>query len=134
MELVRELSGKTIRAGADLVKFNLGHGVYAVPQENIPPTLAVAGALDVTSNALPVAIAGAAWSADIVGADADGTQFFWQLVQSPTGVTLTPTGIIASDASGYSTQATLAWTPTSRDSANNEIVVRVQDSRGGVAL
>jgi hypothetical protein len=30
------------RAGlADLVKANLGHGLYALPQANLPPTLAV---------------------------------------------------------------------------------------------
>ncbi|MEO7623055.1 MAG: Ig domain-containing protein, partial [Gallionella sp.] len=124
----------TIPGSATLVKFNLGFGVYAVPLANIPPTLAVTGATDTTSNALPAATAGQAWSASIQAADADGTQFFWQIVQAPAGVTLTPTGTVAPNASGYSTQATLNWTPTSRDRVDSEIVVRVQDSRGGVAL
>jgi hypothetical protein len=127
-------------AGAQtLVKADLGHGIYAMPQENLPPTLSVAAPtdptvpFDPTSNALPAAIAGAAWSANIQANDADGTLFYWQLLQAPAGVTLTPSGITSTETIGYSSQATLSWTPTSRANANTDIIVRVQDSRGGVA-
>ena len=73
----------TLAGAADLVKVNLGHGVYAVPQENILPTLAITGATDPTSNALPVAIAGAAWSADLTAADADGNTVLLATRASP---------------------------------------------------
>ena len=128
----------TMAGAATLVKANLGAGIYAMPQENLPPTLSVAAPLDTTlpfdpsSDALPIAIAGAAWSANIQANDADGTLYYWQLVQAPAGVTLTPSGTITPEAVGYSSQATLNWTPTSRDNARTEIIVRVQDSRGGV--
>ena len=54
-------------------------------------------------------------------------------MQAPQGVALTPPTSYSSAADGYHSVATLSWTPTARDSANTEIVVRVQDSRGGVA-
>ena len=121
----------TTPGAALLVKFNLGHGVYAVPLENLPPVLGVTG--DIVSNLLPSAVAGQAWSADLESQDADGTVFYWQLVQAPAGVMLTPSGVISPLVDGYSTQARLTWTPTVRDRVDSEIVVRVQDSRGGVA-
>ncbi|HEX8964211.1 MAG TPA: putative Ig domain-containing protein, partial [Rhodocyclaceae bacterium] len=122
------------RAGmADLVKFNLGHGVYAMPQENLPPVLTVAGADSVDADTLSAATAGQPWTGTIEAIDADGTQFFWQLVQAPAGVTLTPPSDYSSQADGYHSVATLAWTPTANALATTEIVVRVQDSRGGVA-
>jgi len=122
-----------------LAKFNLGHGVYAVPQENIPPILVVAGAdlLDetaVASDLLPTATAGQPWSGQVEAIDSDGTQFFWELVMAPQGVTLTPPTDYLTSEIGYHSIATLNWTPTTRDLANSEIVVRVQDSRGGVAF
>jgi len=127
-------------AGAKtLAKADLGHGIYALPQENLPPTLSVvvdpqSTIIDQQSSVLPVAIAGAAWTAAIKGNDGDGILFYWQLVQAPAGVTLTPSGIVSSELVGYSTQATLNWAPTSHDRADSDILVRVQDSRGGVVL
>ena len=121
------------RAGmTDLVKFNLGHGVYAVPQVNLPPILTVAGAVD--ADKLAAANVGQAWTGQIEAIDADGTQFYWELVQAPQGVTLTPAIGLSSDTAGYHALATLNWMPTAKDAANTEIIVRVQDSRGGVAI
>jgi len=121
---------------ADLAKANLGHGVYAYPQDNLPPQLTVVGVAD-TANAaayeLPPAMVGQAWSADIEAIDYDGTLFYWQLVQAPAGVTLTPSGEVTSEADGYHNRATLVWTPTANADAATEILVRVQDSRGGIA-
>ena len=57
------------------------------------------------------ATAGKAWSGKLEAIDTDGTQFFWQLVQAPAGVTLTaPTGYTA-DTDGYHSVAMLNWTP-----------------------
>ncbi|UUZ69428.1 putative Ig domain-containing protein [Polaromonas sp. P2-4] len=119
---------------ASLAKFNLGHGVYAVPQENIPPVLTVAGADNIDADTLEVATAGQLWTGQVEAIDSDGTQFFWELVQAPQGVTLTPLTDYLTSEIGYHSIATLNWTPTTRDLANSEIVVRVQDSRGGVAF
>jgi subtilase family serine protease len=120
------------RAGmADLVKFNLGHGVYAVPQANLPPVLTVAGTED--TDLLSSAVVGEAWNVQIESIDRDGALLYWELVQAPVGVTLTPHSDITTDVDGYHAVATLDWTPTIRDAANTEIIVRVQDSRGGVA-
>lgn len=126
----------TTPGAAQLVKFNLDHGIYAVPLQNTPPSLGIAGEVDnneLSSNQLPDASAGQPWSADLEATDADGTLFYWQLVQAPTGVSLTPSGNISSGDAGYASLATLTWTPSARDRADSEIVVRVQDSRGGVA-
>ena len=49
----------------------------------VPPSLMVADTIDPASDALPIAIAGAAWSASITANDNDGTLFYWQLVQAP---------------------------------------------------
>ncbi len=99
------------RAGmADLVKFNLGHGVYAVPQENLPPSLSVAGLTD--ADTLATATAGQAWTGQIEAIDPDGTVMYWELVQAPAGVTLTPPTDILPAADGYHAVATLNWTPT----------------------
>jgi len=120
------------RAGmADLVKFNLGHGVYAVPQENLPPSLSVAGLID--ADTLAAATVGQAWTGQIEAIDPDGTVFYWELMQAPAGVTLTPPTDILSADDGYHAVATLNWTPSALADANSDIIVRVQDSRGGVA-
>ncbi len=120
------------RAGmADLVKFNLGHGVYALPLENLPPSLSVAGLIDADS--LAAATAGQAWTGQIEAIDSDGAVFYWELVQAPAGVTLTPSADILSADDGYHAGATLNWTPSALAAANSEITVRVRDSRGGVA-
>ena len=120
------------RAGmADLVKFNLGHGVYASPKKTCRPLLTVAGTED--TDLLASATVGQAWSGQIEAIDSDGTLFYWELVQAPAGVTLTSPTDTTSLADGYHAVATLTWTPTAQDVANTEIIVRVQDSRGGVA-
>ncbi len=61
------------------------------------------------------------------------TDLFWQIVQAPSGMTLESANANTFDAKGYHNRATLNWTPSARDLAHSEIVVRVQDSRGGVA-
>ena len=78
-------------------------------------------------------MAGQAWTGQVEAIDPDGTLFYWELVQAPAGVTLTPPTDILSADDGYHAIATLNWTPSARDPANTEIIVRVQDSRGGVA-
>ena len=118
---------------ATLVKFKLGHGVYAVPQENLPPELRIAGASSKEADTLAAASVGRAWNAQIQATDKDGTQFFWQVLQAPAGLSLTAPSEITSDAAGYHSVARLSWTPSARDLADSEIVLRVQDSRGGVA-
>ena len=82
---------------------------------------------------MDAATAGQAWTGQIEAIDPDGTVFYWELVQAPAGVTLTPPTDILSADDGYHAVATLNWTPSALDAANTEIVVRVQDSRGGVA-
>lgn len=135
---ITPLSRFAPRAGmADLVKANLGHGIYAVPQDNLPPQLGVAGGVDpdgLEASLLPDATVGQPWRADLEAIDPDGTRFYWQLVQAPAGVTLSPSTDVTSSDDGYHNLATLSWTPTARADANSEIVVRVQDSRGGVAF
>jgi hypothetical protein len=121
------------RAGlVELLKTNLGHGVYAFPQDNLPPVLAVADWLD--SEQLPPARVGEEWSATLEASDADGTRFWWQLVEAPPGVTLTTAAEITSSEQAAQATATLAWTPAASADASSKIVVRVEDSRGGVAL
>ncbi|HNB45966.1 MAG TPA: putative Ig domain-containing protein, partial [Burkholderiaceae bacterium] len=129
------------RAGlADLVKAKLGHGVYAVPQNNLPPQLTVAGLADpeaasaAEATVLPPAQVGQPWSAELEAYDPDSRRVYWQLVQAPAGITLTPSADVASADDGYRHRATLNWTPSASAAADSEILVRVQDSRGGVAL
>ncbi|WP_346949757.1 putative Ig domain-containing protein, partial [Dyella sp.] len=147
---------------ADLAKFNLGHGVYAVPQANLPPSMAISSSgvvvaadpagdtgddagdnvgdpsglvPDPSTDTFQPAIIGQPWSAQIEASDSDGTSFFWQLVQCPAGLTMTPPDGYSAGADGvYRSTATLNWTPGIGASADNLVVLRVQDSRGGVAL
>ena len=133
----------TTPGSATLVKFNLSHGVYAAPLANVPPILSLPGtAVDFAAEgdtiataplALPPATAGLAWTALIQANDADGIQFFWQIVQAPAGLTLHTSSVNSSDAVGYHNLATLIWTPTTKDLQDSEVILRVQDSRGGVA-
>ncbi|HLF95978.1 MAG TPA: CARDB domain-containing protein, partial [Methylococcaceae bacterium] len=124
----------TLAGMADLVKANLGHGVYALPQPNLPPRLGVAGSDFLDADALAPAAVGQAWSGQIEAVDPDGTQFFFELLQAPEGVTLTREPDYTTDADGYHhAVANLNWTPSARDLAATEIVVRVTDSRGGIA-
>ncbi|HAY08473.1 MAG TPA: hypothetical protein DCY18_00810, partial [Thauera sp.] len=119
---------------ADLVKANLGHGIYAYPHPNLPPQLTVAGVDDVSSRfayILPGAVVGEAWSGEIEAIDADGTRFYWQLVQAPAGMTLTPAPEVRSADGLYRNGATLSWTPGAGADVATEVLVRVQDSRGG---
>jgi len=121
------------RAGlVELLKGNFGHGVYAFPQENLPPTLAVADELD--GERLTPASVGEEWSATLEAIDADGTRFWWQLVEAPVGVTLTPVAELTSSEQGSHAIATLRWTPPASADASTRLVVRVEDGRGGVAL
>jgi hypothetical protein len=83
---------------------------------------------------LPAATAGTPWTATIAADDTDGTQFFWQLISGPLGLTLAPSSSVDTTTSGYRNTATLQWTPTTRDLANTPVVIRLVDSRGGVAL
>jgi hypothetical protein len=128
----------TTPGGGELVKVDLGHGIYAVPFDNLPPTLAVVnpatGEAEATRNTLPPAAAGQAWTGTLQALDSDGLLFFWQLVQAPAGMTLVQDALVESGASGYGNRATLHWTPTTRDRADSEVLVRVIDSRGGMAL
>ena len=61
--------------------------------------------------------------------------FFWQLVQGAARLDA-DTGLerVESTPPATATRATLHWTPTVRDRADSEVLVRVIDSRGGVAL
>ncbi|MER2625129.1 MAG: putative Ig domain-containing protein, partial [Accumulibacter sp.] len=115
---------------AELVKANLGHGIYALPQDTLPPTLSVAGETD--ADQLPPAQVGEAWTAEIEAFAADTTRLYWQLLDAPAGISLTPSTATDVDA-GTQAIATLNWTPTARAAANSEIRVRVEDSRGGFA-
>ncbi|MFO0444029.1 MAG: putative Ig domain-containing protein, partial [Betaproteobacteria bacterium] len=117
-----------------LVKANLGHGVYAVPYDNTPPALEVIDAVSGVPAALPAASAGQAWSATLQASDTDGSLLFWELLQAPAGMSLQPQGSPQSGAAGYSQRAQLSWTPTAADRADTELLLRVVDSRGGVAI
>ncbi|MDB5858608.1 MAG: hypothetical protein JWQ76_2297, partial [Ramlibacter sp.] len=140
---IRPLSSASAGLAA-LVKAEFGHGIYAIPLENAPPALGVAimepGAAasaepvgtDMGSTTLPDAAVGQPWSARLTAIDTDGVRMFWQLVSAPPGLTLTPLAGYETEADGYYHGAVLNWTPTARDPAATEIVVRVQDSRGGV--
>ncbi|MFN9747507.1 MAG: putative Ig domain-containing protein, partial [Betaproteobacteria bacterium] len=125
-------------ASGTLVKANLGHGIYAVPYDNTPPTLevidAASGAPAEQSAPLPGARAGEPWSATLRASDTDGSLLFWELLQAPAGMSLQPQGSPQSGATGYSQRALLMWTPTPADRADNEVLLRVVDSRGGVAI
>ena len=133
----------TAPGSSSLVKFNLGHGIYAVPFDNLPPEIAIVNTIggiggvediDAYSNALPQASVGQPWSATLQAQDTDGQLFFWELVQAPPGLTLTQDPLVESAPTGYGNRATLTWTPTARDRADSEVLVRVIDSRGGIAL
>ncbi|MBL8395672.1 MAG: hypothetical protein JNK99_13155, partial [Candidatus Accumulibacter sp.] len=122
-----------VRAGmADLLKANLGHGIYAAPQTNQAPSLSVAGEID--ADHLPTAVAGEAWSVQIEAVDPDGSRIYWQLVEAPDGISLTAQEEVQSRDDGSHALAILAWTPATTADASSEIVVRVADSRGGFAL
>ena len=122
-----------LRAGlADLRKVNLEHGVYAFPQDNLPPSLGLADVFD--DEQLPAATVGEAWNATIEAIDPDSARLWWQLVEAPAGVTLTPSTDIDSADDGYHATATLTWTASKDADASTPIVVRVEDSRGGATV
>jgi hypothetical protein len=122
-----------------LVKFNLGHGVYAMPYANTPATISTVGVADTpdattgTTPLVPAAI-GSPWIAQLQANDVDGSRFFWELVQAPAGMTLAASSTITSDATGYHDGATLQWTPQAGAPADATVLVRVVDSRGSVSL
>lgn len=130
-----------------LAKFKLGQDIYAVPQTNLPPSIGLvsvpaansgtgAPVLDYTSNTFAsTATVGKAWTAKVGAMDPDGTVFHWQLVKAPAGVTLNVADGTTTDSDGhYHSTATLSWTPDADAPADSVIVLRVVDSRGGVAL
>ena len=121
-------------ANGAIVKANLGHGLYAVPFDNAPPQLAVVGASADQPLALPAATAGQAWTATLEALDTDGTLFFWELLQAPAGLVLEQAALVESGATGYANRATLRWTPQATDRADTQVLVRVIDSRGGLAV
>ncbi|HEV6968357.1 Ig-like domain-containing protein [Roseateles sp.] len=127
----------TTPGSGQIVKADLGHGIYAVPYDNTPPVLGqlkADGSLDLTTAALPAATAGQAWSADLGAQDSDGRLFYWELVGAPAGMTITQDPRVESSASGYGNHATLHWLPKPTDRTDNQVLLRVIDSRGGVAL
>jgi len=117
-----------------LAKFNLGHGLYAVPYQNTPPALSNADLDDDTGVTLAAATLGQPYTAQLLATDTDGAQFFWQVVQGPAGLTLTPGAVVHEADGSYSQTAELAWTPGANALANTEVLVRVTDSRGGTDL
>lgn len=73
---------------ADLVKANLGHGVYALPQENLPPSVSVTIAsvdgegetrYTTGSDTFGAATVGQAWTGLLDAIDSDGTRFYWEV-------------------------------------------------------
>ncbi|MEG2268016.1 MAG: putative Ig domain-containing protein, partial [Acinetobacter sp.] len=74
------------------------------------------------------------WNFDLTAADQDGNQFYWSIVEAPQGVSIdsVTTGQVSDQ--GYQAHAQLHWTPTTQDRVDSEILVKVVDSRGGVAL
>ncbi|HWU76726.1 MAG TPA: putative Ig domain-containing protein, partial [Rhodanobacter sp.] len=139
----------------DLAKFNLGHGIYAVPMPSVPPSIGMVppvsadgsssdpaaadgsdAAIDYTSDTFitPTTV-GQAWTAQLDAMDQSSTALYWQLVQAPKGMTLTPVAGYATDGNGYyHSTATLNWTPDASADADTTIVLRVQDGRGSVSL
>jgi histidinol-phosphate/aromatic aminotransferase/cobyric acid decarboxylase-like protein len=59
----------TAPGSSRLAKLNLGHGIYALPYANTPPTLAITGAAEPESNVLPAAAVGQPWTASLQAAD-----------------------------------------------------------------
>ncbi len=81
------------------------------------------------------ATVGQPWSVTLSSTSADDSQFYWQLVQAPPGVTLSQSANVTNGSSGgYVNQATLSWTPSATNSVDNDIVIRVEDGRGDSTL
>ncbi|WP_410472981.1 putative Ig domain-containing protein [Faucicola mancuniensis] len=139
----------TSQAGGTLIKATLSHQVYGLPYANLPPTMAAMTTTTVvdsagvsqtvsdisTSSELNAAQINQAWQANLVATDSDGQAFSWVLVDAPLGMTLSQSDQISTTSTGdYQNIATLHWTPTAQDLADTSILVKVIDSRGGVAL
>ncbi|MDK2126935.1 putative Ig domain-containing protein, partial [Parachitinimonas caeni] len=146
----------TAPGSGPLVKANLGHGVYALPYQNVPPQvsaeigdgIAVSTLRDLDTEPLPTAQVGQAWTATLVATDPDSRVVSWQILDGPAGLSLTASAqgvrvepplpgtdtAPASTTSYYKHTAQLSWTPSASDLAQSEIRVRVIDSRGGVAI
>ncbi len=130
---------------SELVKANPLHGIFAVPQANMAPVLGLPVVdpeaapdepplpIELDWSYLGEAPVGSPWEAALEAVDADGTRLFWQLVSAPAGVSLEVDDGYTVQEDGYHHTATLRWTPDSRSPAEAEVVVRIQDSRGGVA-
>ena len=137
-----------------LMKADMGHQLYALPQANIPPSIGVpldlstiepellsdlsaeelaelANIVDLENSSLKEATVGQTWTQGLTAIDTDGILLHWQLLSAPAGVTLVPVAGYTSHDEGYHFKAQLQWTPTAQADAETEIVVRVTDSRGG---
>ena len=149
VSLVNAQDLSTTLAGGALVKANLAHQVYALPYANLPPvvaSLSVTTSTDTNGNTttttqvtqnsdLAPAKVNEPWQTTLIASDSDGQIFKWSLVDAPVGMTLTTNQMVTTSATGeYQNQATLQWMPTALDMADSSILVKVVDSRGGVAL
>ena len=118
---------------APLAKANLGHGIYAAPQDNILPTITLAADAQGAIQAWSTAQIGQTWTGQLQAKDADGSHFYWQLVYAPDGMTLHTETVQTLD-DGYGQRATLQWAANSQALANTQVLVRVWDSRGSSRL
>ena len=74
------------------------------------------------------------WTLDLTAIDQDGNQFYWSIVEAPQGVSIDATTTGQPSDQGYQAHAQLRWTATNQDRLDSEILLKVVDSRGGVAL
>ncbi|UOP01494.1 putative Ig domain-containing protein [Kingella potus] len=124
-------------ANARLVKAEPAHRVYALPHANTPPLLGrpSENGLDTVSDGIKPAVAGQAWSDVLAAEDKESRRFTWTLLQAPQGMRLDAGKAAVPTADGsYRQTVALHWTPAADDLADNEILVRVTDDRGGSAL
>ena len=112
---------------ARLLKFDLSHQVYALPYDNQPPVISY------DENKL-VAKVNETWTLDLDAVDVDGNQFQWSVVEAPQGVSISYQAEGQINDQGYVSHAQLSWTPNTSDRTDSEILIKVVDSRGGVAF
>src|SRR5688572_7536185 len=91
----------------------LGSGVYAMPYPNTPPVFVTAP--------VTTALAGSEYRYEAAAFDSDGTVLTYILIDGP-----------ASSAIGAAT-GVFTWLPTSASKAEQPIVLRAYDTRGGFA-
>jgi hypothetical protein len=120
---------------ATLAKFNLGHGIYAVPTPDLAPAITPVGSSDTPDTFTQTATIGQVWSTQVEAIDNNSRAIYWQLVQAPAGMTLTPPASIPVGADGYyHALATLNWTPGANAEADSVVVLRVVNASGSVTL